>query len=75
MLEKVTSSVVVAPTATSPKSTLELLKAKDGEGGGSGGAELELPPPQPAAAKTPARKATCNQLILVFMFVSLIFQV
>lgn len=58
-LEKVTSKDLVLPTATSPKSALELPIIKPG----SAGAGVEIaplpppPPPQPAAARTPARRA------------------
>ena len=63
VLEKVTPSVVVAPTATSPKSTLELYMVRFG----TTGLDVPPPPPQPAAARTPARKLIRNQSILIFM--------
>ena len=68
VLEKVTPCVVPAPTATSPKSTLELYMVKTAAGAGLDvPPPLPLPLPQPDAVSTPARSADHNQLILVFI--------
>lgn len=63
VLENVTPSVELLPTATSPKSTFELYTVKIA-GDGSAAAP---PAPQPAAAKTPARRPMINQLYLLFI--------
>src|ERR1700680_4235741 len=62
VLERVTPCVVVFPTATSPKSTLELYMVKIG----NPGLEAPPPPPQPVTARTLARRPG-NQSILVFI--------
>lgn len=61
MLEKITPRVMVLPTATSPKSALELYMVK------IGGPGVELPPPQPATAITPPSRVRYSQLILFFI--------
>jgi hypothetical protein len=63
VLEKVTPKVLVAPTATFPKSALELSMVKIG----SPGLEGPPPPPQPVAARIPARRPRRSESILIFI--------
>jgi len=65
LLERVTSKVRVLPTATSPKSALELAIVKTG--GPRAGLAKPPPPPQPAAARTTDRRAKWNLLFLFFI--------
>jgi hypothetical protein len=64
--EKVISKDLLLPTATSPKSALELPMVRTGSAGG--GVEIPPPvppaPPQPAVARTAARRAKWSLLIL-----------
>jgi hypothetical protein len=70
-LENVTPIVLLEPTATSPKSTLELFTTKTAGAGIGAGAETETveeegarPGAQPAETKTATTRNVHNQLIL-----------